>query len=59
MTKIEEFYIDETERTRIESEIERIREGWEKGREERDLRNAIEFKNRATWTMFQIVDGGK
>lgn len=59
MIKKYEIEIDEIERSRIESEIERIREVWEKGREERDLRNGIAFKNRATWAMFQIVDGVK
>jgi hypothetical protein len=51
--------IDEIERTRIAREIERIREVWENGRDERNLRSTLEFKNRATWAMFKIVDGGK
>lgn len=51
--------IDEIERTRIAREIERIREVWENGRDERNLRSTLEFKNRATWAMFQSVDGGK
>ncbi len=56
MIKKDEIEIDEIERSRIETEIEWIREVWEKGREERDLRNGIAFKNRATWAMFKIAD---